>query len=195
MRFALALGTLLLCIAPGAWAEVEPNGTTPQPRTLSSGEFDRYLKALDAVMSVRARAETTFRADPKKGRDTEAQAAYASEAKDAMESHGFSPEDFNLVHWNVMQAYAQIEIQANVEAVESTLEEERKKLAELKDSLPEEVYERSMKRLESTRAILEGSNGAPSENVELVRANMDHLRNTFEQALGGPAPPPQAEAD
>ena len=185
MRILLAILALVAACASPAFAEGTPSPTTPQARTLDDAEFARYLKALDSVMTVRANAEKEFLADPNKGQDGTMAATLMKQANHAMEANGFTNESFNIVHWNVMQAFAQVEIQANAEGVEATLLTQREELAAAKDKISTEQYEVATKRIERTEALLKGFGGVPSANIELVRANLDDLKATFERGMGG----------
>ena len=186
MRILLATIALVAAVAPPVFAaDGAPSATTPQARTLESDEFARYMLALDSVMAVRADAEKEFLADPAKGQDATAAAALMKKATAAMESNGFTNESFNLVHWNVMQAFAQLEIQANSEDVEATLVMQREELAAAKDKLPADQYDVAAKRLERTEALLKGFGGVPAKNIDLVRTNLADLKATFERGMGG----------
>jgi hypothetical protein len=163
----------------------KPQAATPQVRPLDGDEFARYMKALDSVMTIRSDAEKQFLADPEKGRDASVAAALMEQARDAMESNGFTNESFNTIHWNVMQAFAQLEIQANAKDVEATLTQQRQELAAAKGTIPEEQFAVAAKRLEHTEALLKGFGGVPDENIALVRENIVNLKATFERGMGG----------
>jgi hypothetical protein len=184
MRILLAVLALVAVVAQPVLAEAPQSATTPQVRPLNDEEFTRYMKALDSVMTIRSDAEKQRLADPEKGRDDVA-AALMEQARDAMESNGFTNESFNTVHWNVMQAFAQLEIQANAKDVEATLVQQRVELAAAKGTIPEEQFALASKRLEHTEALLRGFGGVPDENIALVRKNLANLKATFERGMGG----------
>jgi ElaB/YqjD/DUF883 family membrane-anchored ribosome-binding protein len=165
------------------FAEAPQAASAPQARTLTSDEFGRYLKALDMLMTVRSDAEEALRTQPDKAQ--EAAANYQKRAQAAMESHQFTTETFNTVHWNVMQAFAQVEIQANAAAVEESLEQQRAQLAAAKQEMPEAAYAESLQRVKNTEAILNGFGGVPDANLALVRAKLTQLKETFNRGMGG----------
>ncbi len=188
MRILLALLALVAVFAQPTLAEGPPSATTPQARPLENDEFTRYLKALDSMMTIRTSAEEQFLANPEKGRDANVAASYMKQAKHAMESNGFTNESFNTVHWNVMQAFAQLEIQANADDVRETLSQQREELAAAKGQIPDEEYTVATRRLENTEAMLNGLGGVPNENIELVRNNLANLKSTFERSMGSAKP-------
>lgn len=183
MRIFFAVLAVILALALPSFAEAPQAASAPQARTLTSDEFGRYLKALDTLMTVRSEAEEAFRAQPDKAQ--EAAADYQKRAQAAMESHKFTTETFNTVHWNVMQAFAQVEIQANAKAVEESLEQQRAQLAAAKEEMPEAAYAESLQRIKNTEAILKGFGGVPDANLKLVRAQLTRLKETFNRGMGG----------
>ena len=185
-RIALAFLVLLTVSAP-ALAEAGPAAlaATPQLRALEGEEFERYLKALESVMALRASAERDFVENPERAQDAKVAGEYMKKAKDAMESHGFTNESFNTVHWNVMQAFAQLEIQANAEDVRATIELHREQLEDNVDALSPEQIEVAKKRIAQTEALLQGFGGVPEENLTLVETHMASLKATFEKGMAG----------
>jgi len=183
MRIIFAVLAVSLAVALPIFAEAPQAASAPQARALTSDEFGRYLKALDALMTVRSDAEEALRTQPDQAQ--QAAADYQKRAQAAMESHQFTMEAFNTVHWNVMQAFAQIEIQANAEAVKESLEQQRAQLAAAKQEMPEAAYAESMQSIKNTEAILNGFGGVPDANLALVRAKLTQLKETFERGMGG----------
>ena len=186
MRILLALLALVAVFAQPTLAEGPPSATTPQARPL-----ERRVHPLPQGPRLHDdHSHERRRAVPREPRERDANvaASYMKQAKHAMESNGFTNESFNTVHWNVMQAFAQLEIQANADDVRETLSQQREELAAAKGQIPDEEYTVATKRLENTEAMLNSLGGVPNENIELVRNNLANLKSTFERSMGSAKP-------
>lgn len=185
MRILFAALALAICLAQTGYAERPESTATPKMQTLSNDEFGRYLKALDSLMGIRMRAEEELRADPTKRADAATQAGLVTQSRSAMESNGFTAESFQSVHWNVMQAFAQVEIQSNADDVLETIRQQREDLAQAKEQISEAEHQQLLARIDNTQALLEGRGGVPEQNVVLIRSNLAALKATFNRGMSG----------
>ncbi len=143
----------------------------PPIRDLSEGEVNRYIDTLRALAKAGVDAEKNLGTDPSQLTKASAAQHYSSEILGVLESHGLDQQSFSDIHWNMISAWAALEINKNKKKMDQSRAKQEASMAAMKSHLSPEQYRAMMEGMKSMNAYMDAYENIPEENLELARKN------------------------
>ena len=158
-------------------------GEMPAARTLAQAEVDRYLTALQALVSAGVNAERELGGmDPNDMRARATAIKYSEKMRGIVASHGFDEKTFSEVHWNLMLAYAANEMGQSKEEIAAAKKEQQAAMAQMKASLSPAQYEAMMQSMASMSGLMKAYEDVPEVNKQLAAKNKARLEAILDSA-------------
>lgn len=171
-RRALVAVAAALCLAPGALAQ------TPGVRALGEDEIVRYLAVLDALVEQGALDPTRM--------NQQSSLDYSGDVKKSIEGHGFDETSFTTAHWNVMLAFAALQVEERRAEIEAAQAKQRARLEAARNDMPTEEYAEAIRSLDAMSTYLNAFKDVPKANVTLAAQHKEALAHYFSPSPAAP---------